>query len=302
MDRFEEMRNFVRVVDGGSITRAAAMTHTAKSAVSRRLADLETRLGVQLINRTTRRMTLTDAGHRFYAEASRLLGELDAAEAELSAAEAALSGRIRLAAPGTFGRLHLGPAINDFIVEHPHIRFDIDFNDRRIDLVEEGFDLAIRIATIGDSRLVARRLARVTLAVAASPAYWDTHGRPRRPADLERHRALQYAYRASSTWPYRAPGSGASGSVRVPAILEANSGDYLLEAAIAGLGVILQPRFICYRALQDGRLEAVFPRHEWSDVAVYAVYPQTRSLPQRIRAFIDFLVARWGECPYWEAC
>ncbi len=302
MDRFEEMRNFVRVVDAGSITRAATLGHTAKSAVSRRLADLETRLGVQLLNRTTRRMTLTDAGHRFYAEASRLLGELAAAEAELGSAEAALSGRIRLAAPGSFGRLHLGAAINDFIAEHPQIRFDIDFNDRRIDLIEEGFDLAIRITKIQDSRLVARPLARATMAVAASPAYWARHGRPRRPADLARHQALEYAYRASSTWRYRAPGSGANGSVRVPGVLTANSGDYLLEAAIAGLGVILQPRFICYQAIRAGLLEPVFPRHEWSDIAVYAVYPQTRSLPRRLRAFIDFLAARWGDHPEWEDC
>ncbi|MEQ8494018.1 MAG: LysR family transcriptional regulator [Gammaproteobacteria bacterium] len=296
------MRNFVRVVDAGSITRAATLGHTAKSAVSRRLADLETRLGVQLINRTTRRMTLTDAGHRFYAEASRLLGELATAEAELGSAEAALSGRIRLAAPSTFGRLHLGAAINDFIAEHPQIRFDIDFNDRRIDLIEEGFDLAIRITKIQDSRLVARPLARATMAVVASPAYWVRHGRPRRPADLARHHALEYAYRASSTWRYRATGSGASGSVRVPGVLTANSGDYLLEAAIAGLGVILQPRFICYQAIRAGLLEPVFPRHEWSDIAVYAVYPQTRSLPRRLRAFIDYLAARWGDHPEWEDC
>lgn len=299
MDRFEEMRAFVRVVDAGSITRASEHTHLAKSALSRRLSDLETRLGVQLLNRTTRRMTLTDAGMRFYEECTRLLGDLDDVEASLVSAEAALTGRIRLAAPSVFGAAHLGPAINAFLAEHPGVHFDIDFNDRRIDIVEEGFDLAIRITKLQDSRMIARRLTFVTSAVTASPAYWDAHGRPRRPADLARHRGLHYSNRPSTTWRYRTP-RGRAGSVRVPSVLQANSGAYLLDAAIAGLGVVQQPRFICHEALRAGELEPVFPDYAWNDLDVYAIYPNTRRLPQRTRAFIDFLAERWGDDPVWE--
>ncbi len=298
MDRFEQLQNFVRVVDAGSITRAADLAQVAKSAVSRRLAELESRLGVQLINRTTRRMTLTESGQRFYAESRRVLGELEAAEAAVISSQVALSGRIRLAAPTVFGRRHLGPAVIVFNREHPAISFDIEFNDRHIDLIEEGFDMAVRIASLSDSRLIARRVARISAVIAASPEYWDTHGRPRRPGDLERHRCITYAYQPSGSWRYRS--ARGSGSVRVDTVMQANNGDYILEAAAAGLGVIRLPRFICHEALANGELEAVLTDYEWLDVAAYAVYPETRHLPQRLRIFIDFLAARWGDTPAWE--
>ncbi len=301
MDRFEEMRSFVRVVDAGSITRAADLSHVAKSAVSRRLSDLESRLGVQLLNRTTRRMTLTDAGQRYYEHSNRLLSELEQAEAAVVSEQTALTGRIRLAAPTVFGRRHLSPAIFAFLEAHPQIEFDIEFNDRQIDIIEEGFDLAVRIAKLNDSRMMARPLARITALIAASPDYWQRHGRPRRPADLVRHRCLQYVYQNTATWRYRTR-QGKNGSVRVPLSMQANNGDFLLDAAINGLGVIRQPRFICHEAITAGQLEAVLPDYEWLDVAAYAVFPQTRHLPQRIRTFIDFLAARWGDCPYWEEC
>lgn len=299
MDRFEEMRNFVRVVDAGSITRAADRMHLAKSAVSRRLSDLESRLGVQLLNRTTRRMTLTDTGQRFYDQTTRLLAELGDVEADITSAEAALSGRIRLAAPTVFGRRHLGPAILEFVAEHPEIEFDIEFNDRHIDIVEEGFDLAVRIAKLADSRMIARKLARITAVIAASPDYWRRHGKPKRPQQLSRYRCIHYIYQQSTTWRYRSAG-GKTGSVRIPSALQANNGDFILEAAIKGLGVIRQPRFICHQAIEAGLLEPVFTNYQWLDVAAYAIFPETRNLPRRIRAFIEFLNARWGENPDWE--
>ena len=301
MDRFEEMRNFVRVIDAGSITRAADLGHVAKSAVSRRLSDLEVRLGVQLINRTTRRMTLTDAGQRFYGECTRLLAELNEVEANVVSAEAALTGRIRLAAPTVFGTQHLGPAINAFLENHPDIQFDIEFNDRQIDIIEEGIDLAVRIATLSDSRMIARRLAPITGLVSASPDYWKVHGKPKTPDGLAAHHGMHYSNRTSTTWRYHTA-NGRSGSVRVPAILQANNGDFLRDAAIAGRGVILQPKFICYEAVKAGLLEPVLTRYKWIDLSVYAIYPNTRNLPRRIRAFIDFLAELWSGCPYWEDC
>ena len=301
MDKFQEMQNFVAVVDAGSITRAADRGHVAKSAVSRRLADLETRLGVQLLNRTTRRMTLTDAGQHFYEEANRLLSQLDEVESAVLSEQAALSGRIRLAAPTVFGRRHLGPAINDFVQEHPQIEFDIEFNDRHVDIIDEGFDMAVRIAKLEDSRMIARRLARITAIVAASPAYWLKHGKPRRVQELAKHRALHYSYVSTSTWRYR-DSRGRTGSVRIPGVLQANNGDYILDAGLAGLGVLRQPKFIAHEAINAGLLVPVFQNYEWIDVEAYAIYPKTRSVPQRVRTFIDFLAERWGDCPYWEDC
>ncbi|MEM7540412.1 MAG: LysR family transcriptional regulator [Pseudomonadota bacterium] len=294
------MRNFVRVVDAGSITRAADSSHVAKSAISRRLSDLETRLKVQLINRTTRRMTLTDAGQRYYDESVRLLGELEEAEALVVSEEAALTGKIRLAGPTVFGTRHLGPAINEFLKIHTEIEFELEFNDRHIDLVEEGFDLAIRIAELKDSRLMARRLAPITGMVLASPDYWQTHGLPKKPADLEQHRGIHYAY-VPTTWRYKTP-RGKNESIRVPAYLLSNNGDYIASAARDGLGVIKQPNFICHEDVEAGRLIPVFEDHHWFDLNVWAVYPNTRHLPKRIRVLIDFLAERWGEDPVWQAC
>ena len=301
MSKLEELQNFVHVVDAGSITRAADRLHIAKSAVSRRLQDLEVRLGVRLLNRTTRRMTLTDAGQQIYDRSNQLLADIDEMEAAIVSSDAALKGRIRLAAPTVFGRRHLAPAIIDFLQLHPAIEFDIEFNDRQIDIIDEGFDLAVRIAKLRDSSMKARRIARISAVVAASPDYWDKHGRPRRPADLARHRCLHYAYQSSTTWRYRNP-RGQAGAVRLPSVLQANNGDFILQAALAGLGVIRQPRFICHEAITSGALEPVFSSYEWLDVAAYAVFPDTRQLARRLRVFIDFLAERWGDTPTWENC
>ena len=301
MDRFEEMRNFVGVVDAGSITRAADVTHIAKSAISRRLADLESRLDVQLINRTTRRMTLTDAGRRYYDECLRLLSDVDEVESQLNFAETELRGRLRLAAPSAFGLAHLTPAINEFLLLNPQIQFEIDFNDRHIDLIEEGFDLAIRIAKLADSQMMARRLAPISGLILASPSYWDLHGRPKKPADLAKHNSIEYSYRTAASWRYEGP-RGKTGSVRVRSIMRANHGYFIRDAAIAGLGIIMQPTFICSDSVEAGQLEPVLTQYKWLDLAVYAVYPNTRHLSNRIRSFIDFLAERWGDSPYWDAC
>lgn len=296
MIRVEEMQSFVQVVDAGSITRAAERMRIAKSSVSRHLTDLETKLGVQLLKRTTRRMTLTTPGEQFYAASNRMLAELNAIEAAVTAADSALSGRIRIAAPSVFGPRHLGPALIDFAALHPAVEFDVEFNDRQIDVIEEGFDLAIRIAKLQDSRLIARRLARMATQVAASPEYWEQHGRPKRPADLARHRCLHYTAGRAATWRYRSA-RGKAGSVRVQSVLQANNGDFLVAAAVRGLGVIRQPRFMMSDALDAGLLEPVLTRFQWLDLTAYVVYPETRYLAGRVRALIDFLATRWADTP-----
>jgi DNA-binding transcriptional LysR family regulator len=300
MGRFDELETFVQVVESGSFTAAAERLSVAKSAVSRRIADLEGRLGVQLFRRTTRRLNLTDTGRGFHGRAVRILADLEEAELAVSQAHRTLRGTLRVAAPLTFGVRHLGPAIRDFATRHPEVIFDIDFNDRQVDLIQEGVDVAVRIARLEDSTLVARRLAPVRLAVVASPTFVQHHGKPRSPADLASLDCLAYSLSPEPwVWRYRAP-DGSEGSVRIRSRLAANNGDFLCAAAVAGQGVLLSPTFIVYRALADGRLVSLLADHEWSDVAAYAVYPRTRHLSVRVRAFVDFLVERFAGLPYWD--
>jgi DNA-binding transcriptional LysR family regulator len=300
MDRFEDMQTFVRVVEAGSISGAAEQLDVAKSAVSRRLTALEQRLGVQLVTRTTRRMRLTDTGRAYYERCVRLLDDLEEAERAVRAEHRALSGRLRVSVPLTFGIHHLTPAIVDFASQHPELTVDLEFNDRRVDLVEEGLDLAIRIGRLPDSSLVARRIAPIRHVVCASPAYWDRRGRPVHPDALAGHDALIYTLRADpDSWDYTDP-AGRSGVVKVTGRMRANNGEFLRLAGIAGQGVMMQPTFIVWEAIRDGLLEPVLSDHEWFPINAYAVYPQARHLSSRVRAFVDFLVRRFGDRPYWD--
>jgi len=301
MDRFEELQTFVAVVEAGSFSAAAERLNLAKSAVSRRIGDLEGRLGAQLINRTTRRLSLTDAGHRFYERSARLLGDMEEAELAVASGQTELRGRIRMAAPLSFGVLHLAPALDEFLAAHPELELDLDLNDRQINLVEEGIDLTLRIGHLADSSLVARRLAPIHMALCASPAYLQRQGMPRTPQELGRHQGLVYGnIPESQQWTFVAP-SGESITVRVPTRLRANNGDLLLQAAIDGLGVVATPTFLSYRAVAEGKLQVLLPDYQMPPATAYAVYPSRRHLPQRVRALIDFLAGRFGDRPYWDA-
>ena len=300
MDRFADMQMFVRVVETGSLSAAAERLDLAKSAVSRRLAELEVRLGVSLIQRTTRRLNLTDSGRAYYDRCVVILADLDEAEAAVSQAHQALKGRLRVALPHSFGLLHLAPLIEEFMTQHSEVRFELDFNDRQIDLMQEGFDLAIRIATLADSSLIARRLAPIRHAVCASPDYLRRHGTPRTAVELTQHVSVAYSNLADpGLWTYRGP-EGLSGSVRVPVRLAASSGDFLLRAALAGEGLILLPTFYLQKALRSGELTQVLTDHSWPELSAYAVYPPTRHLSRRVRAFIDFVAERLAGQPYWD--
>ena len=301
MNRLLEMEIFATVADTGSISGAAERLDMAKSAVSKRLTDLETRLGVSLMTRTTRRLSLTDTGSDFYKRCTAILAEVAAAEACVSDADAELSGPIRIAAPLSFGLQHLGPVLVEFMQQHPGIDVTMDFNDRQVDLVAEGFDLGIRIAKLGDSTLVARKLAPVRQLVCASPAYWAANGRPKQPADLKHHLALRYTLAAQRNWTYVAP-DGTRGSVTVPTQHAANNGAFLRAAAVAGLAIVRLPAFIVHEQITAGELEPVLLDYRWNDLHAWAVYPQTRRLPVRVRALIDYLSEVFGEMPYWEAC
>ncbi len=300
MDKFLHMQIFVGIVEAGSISGAADRLGLAKSVVSRRLAELEARLGASLMQRTTRRLNLTDAGRAFYERAVAILADLDEAEAAVSQAHGALKGRLKVALPLSFGLMHLAPMIEEFMTRHPGVHFELDFNDRQIDLMQEGFDLAIRIANLPDSSLIARRLAPIRQAVCASPDYLARHGTPSSAADLAHHVCLAYSnLRDPSLWTFRAP-DGHVGSVRVPVRLAASSGEFLVRAAIAGHGLILHPTFYLNDALRAGSLVPVLTDCGWPERSAYAVYPPTRHLSRRVRALIDFLAERLAGEPYWD--
>lgn len=300
MDRFADMQMFVKVVEAGSISGAAERLDIAKSAVSRRLGELELRLGVQLLQRTTRRLNLTDSGRAYYARCVAILADVEEAESVVSRAHGALRGHLKVALPLAYGLLRLAPLIQDFMTQHPEVRFELDFNDRRIDLMQEGFDLAIRIASLEDSSLIARRLAPIRHVVCASPGYLARHGAPRSAVDLAQHDCLVYSnLRDPGAWRYRGP-DGQPGQVNVPIRLAASSGEFLLRTAIAGEGVVQLPAFYVDEALRSGQLTQLLSDHAWPELSAYAVYPPTRHLSSRVRAFIDFVADHLAGEPYWD--
>lgn len=292
MDRYAEMQTFVKVAESGSISATAERLNIAKSAVSRRLADLETRLGAQLLHRTTRRISLTDAGRAYFQQAQRLLAELEEVEQSVAHQQTDLRGVLRVAAPLSFGIKHLSPLLIQFMAEHPALQLELNLDDRTVNLLEEGVDLAIRIGHLADSSLIARRLARVQNIVCASPAYLAQYGEPHTPGELKNHQVLSYSHVPDSLqWQFQlAPDKLLN--VRPPVKMRANNGDVLLQAAIAGLGICISPDFICDDALNSGLLKPILQQYPQPNIAIYAVYPAQRHLPRRVRVLIDFLAER----------
>jgi len=302
MNRFENMDTFIRVVEAGSISGAADRLNVAKSAVSRRLKELEKHLGVELFHRTTRQMNLTDTGRAFYHQAVRILDDVLEAEIATSQAHGTLKGNLKIALPSTFGLMHMGPIINDFIKEHPQIEFDLDFNDREVDLIQEGFDLAIRIANLPDSSLIARRIAPVKTVICASPDYLQQMGTPRSPQDLINHKCLVYSLQRDFEYWHLTDANGNEIKTKIYPYLKASTGEFLKEAAVDGQGIILVPTFIAYQEIENGSLIPLLKNYTSPQINAYAIYPQTRHLSQRVRAFVDLLVKRFEGIPYWDLC
>lgn len=300
-DRLEELRTFVAVVDAKGFGAAADRLGLVKSAVSRRIKDLEERLGVQLINRTTRQISLTETGAEFHGRSLRILADLQEAEDMASVGGAVPTGQLRVTAPMSFGTHCLAPALPAFLEAHPLISLDVELNDRMVDVVGEGFDLALRISRLKDSTLVARKLAPIRHAACASPAYLRLHGAPKVPQDLARHHGIAYSnVDARLYWQFREPGGEDPVSVDVPTRLRLNNGDAIREAAVAGLGVAVLPTFIAHRAVVEGDLRVILPDCARPPIALYALYPSGRNLPAKVRSFVDFLAARFGPTPYWD--
>lgn len=300
MDRFENMETFIRVVEVGSISGAADRLGVAKSAVSRRLKELEAHLGVELFHRTTRKMNLTDTGRTFYQQSVRILEDVLEAELATSQAHGELQGSLKIALPLSFGVMHMGPAINDFLQEHPQIEFDLDFNDREVDLIQEGFDLAIRIASLPDSSLIARRLAPIQHALCASPVYLEKQGTPQSLEDLHNHNCLAYSLLHDyKTWKFTDNNNQAR-KITIKPHLKASVGEFLRDAAVKGQGIVFLPTFIVYKEIESGTLLPLLNEYTPWQIDAYAIYPQTRHLSQRVRAFVDFLVKRFEGIPYWD--
>ena len=300
MDKFEDIQAFIAVVDAGSFTAAAERLNSAKSAVSRRVSALEERLGVQLLRRTTRVLNVTDTGRSFYERGGRILADLEEAEAAVQQEHGELRGTLRVALPLSFGVRHMGGPIAAFGKLHPKLEFDLDLNDRRVDLIEDNIDVAIRIGQLADSSLIARRLFDVRAVVCASPHYLHEHGIPATPQDLRDHRCLVYANLAEpNRWSYE-DGDGKRQTVAVNAFMMASSGDFLGNAAAHGMGVIIQPTFIASDAIRRGNLVPVLTEYKWPMTPAYAIYPPTRHLSLRVRAFIDFLAEKFAGTPQWD--
>ncbi|GHC37738.1 LysR family transcriptional regulator [Aidingimonas halophila] len=295
MQLLDAITAFIRVAEQGSYTRAAEALDLSRTRVSRQVMELEEHLGVRLIQRTTRRLHLTEAGEVYLARAQGILQALEEAEAEVGRGTTELSGRLRVNGPMSFGTRHLAPLVARFMVEHPELEVRLDLNDRRVDLLEEGYDLAIRIGSLPDSSLVARRLTRCRLLLCASPGYLDMHGEPHRLEDLEHHRCLHYRTGSSGgDWQF----GGRQLPTRGP--LESNNGDVLTLAAEAGLGIAQQPSFLVTESIRCGRLVPLLTRESPVFLDVHGLYPARSHLPVKVERFLDRLAEAWGDPPSWE--
>jgi DNA-binding transcriptional LysR family regulator len=268
--------------------------------VSRRVSQLEQRLGARLLHRTTRRLSLTDAGRNFYQRAVQILADLDDAEQGVASENAELRGTLKLAAPLSFGLVHLSSALTEFLDRHPAIEVNLDLNDRNINLVEEGFDIAIRIGELPDSTLVARRLGTSRMVTCASRVYLERYGEPLHPDDLQRHVGLQYSnisYRQHWQFVTR---DGEVVQAQPQIRIRANNGEVLACAAAAGMGITSGPTFILGPYLQEGKLQRILTEYRRPSAGIFAVTPPGRLLPQRVQRFIEFLSSRIGDQPYWD--
>lgn len=299
MGRYEQLEAFVEVVDQQSFSAAGEKMGLVKSVLSRRVSELETRLGVKLLNRTTRKLSLTGAGEQLYQQTSLLLSDLLDAEQKVSDEQVALSGRLKIAAPLSFGYRHLSSAISEFVKQNPEIDVSLDLNDREVDLVAEGFDMAIRIGELIDSTLIARKLGVIRFVTAASDDYLKQHGEPEHPTDLVNHQGLVYSnLSARQQWKFV---DNKQPIVAQPCTrLTANNGDFLAKAAIQGLGIVNSPTFILYDYIQTGKLREILKGYQVEATGLFALFPPGRLIPRRVKVLVEFLQKQFGGLPEWD--
>lgn len=300
MDNLTDIGVFVKVVDRGSFTLAADDLALSRAVVSKYISRLEERLGARLLNRTTRRLSLTEAGAALFEASRGAIERIEEAQAAVAHLQSQPRGRLRVSAPMSFGILHLGPAIGDFARAYPSVTLDMRLDDRYVNLVEDGYDLAVRIGALADSTLVARKLGTTRAVVCASPQYLAEHGEPDTPEDLASHDCLIYSYLSTANvWRFTAS-DGREIPVAVSGRFRINNGMVLTEAALAGRGILMTPSFYVAALLRQGKLRQILARYKLAELGIYAVYPQRSHVPPKVRAFVDFLAARFGKKPEWE--
>jgi DNA-binding transcriptional LysR family regulator len=299
MDRFAAMQTFAKVVESGSFARAAERLGMSTSVASRQVAELEGHLQARLLNRTTRKLSLTESGQAFYERALQVLADLEEAEQAAGQHVVAPRGTIKLNAALAFGILHLAPVLDDYLARYPEVSIDVTLSDRMVDLVEEGYDLALRIGELRNPTLIGRKIGATRLVACASPDYIARHGMPEQPADLERHNCLAYAYMPTiGLWGFTGP-RGEQETVKVTGNLRANNGNLLCEAALRGVGVIREPSFQVGADLRAGRLVRLLADYLSPEIPMYAVYASRQHLSAKVRSFVDFLAGHFADGRDW---
>lgn len=297
MDRFMQMRAFVAVVEAGSFIKAADSLDMSKSAVSRLVGDLEARLGVRLLQRTTRRLSLTTEGEVFRDRCIELLGGVEEAEAEITARAGEAAGQLRMNVPVTLGMLYLAPLWPQFMRKHPKVMLEVTLGDRMVDLVEEGYDLAVRIAKLPSSSLISRKIAKTRLVLCASPEYLERRGTPMSLPELSEHAIITYSLLAmGEQWQFQGPDGEVT--VKVTSRMRSNNGDTCCAAALKGQGLVLQPTLLVGPHLESGALVEVLPQYRSIELGVYAVYPTRKHVSPKVRLMIDFLIESFRK-PAW---
>jgi DNA-binding transcriptional LysR family regulator len=301
MEDLSGMAIFTHVVETKSFSAAARRLNMSKSRVSKHVTQLEKSLGARLLNRTTRAMSLTDAGAVLYEHCAHIVEELGAAKREVSRLHSAPRGVLRISSSVAFGALHVVPSLPEFLSLYPEVKVDMTTTDRFVDLAEEGYDVTVRITQEPPENLIARRLARVSHRICATPEYLARHGSPQTPADLEQHNCLTYTSTSSNSLePWRLRGPEGEIPVHASGNLKLDNVPAMSRAVLSGLGIALLPTFIISQDLQAGRLQSVLSGYSPLERSVYAVYLPNRHLPGKVRAFIDYLLGRFGTEPYWE--
>jgi DNA-binding transcriptional LysR family regulator len=299
MDKLTSIRAFTRVVANGSFSEAAREMRLSRSAVSKYVIELEEELGVQLLHRTTRSTSPTENGQAYYERCLGVLADLEEADLAAASLQREPRGLLRINAPMSFGTLHLGKMLADFMATYPQIQIQLILSDALVDPVQEGFDVTLRIASLPSSSLIARKIVAAHLVVCAAPAYLEKNGTPEHPDDLRRHHCLGYGHLVTGNQ-WRLIGPDGDHWIEIPWLLCTNNGEIIRDAAVKGLGIALLPTFIVGADLQQGSLRTMLAEYHAPEAALYAIYPPTRHLPVKVRRFVDFLVERFGGRPYWD--
>jgi DNA-binding transcriptional LysR family regulator len=298
MLKLDGIASFVAIAESGSISEASRRLHLSKSVVSERLTEIEQQLGASLLHRTTRKVSLTEDGAIFLEKASRILREVEEAAADMAERRGTLSGPLRISAPVTFGRMHLGPALYPFLAKHPKLELTLDLDDRRVDAASDGYDAVIRHGLLEDSRLVAWQLASSQRLLVASSDYLARQGTPGTVEDLQSHRGIFYINRGVADWRFQ--GQDGALVVRAAAALRVNNGDMMRDAAMAGLGITLLPTFITGAAIKSGFLQVIDIGVQPAAECIYVAHPEGRRASAKLRALADCLREAFGDPPYWD--